>query len=109
MARRALQPGENVAVAGRSVTVAEAVPVNHKLALTPMPKGATIRKFGQPIGSAATDIAPGQWVHVHNVSIEREKAGYEFSTELVSFPTPAPGTFQGYRRKNGAAGLLVMD
>lgn len=104
VARRALQPGENVTVAGRSLTVAEAVPVNHKLALTPMPKGATIRKFGQPIGSAATDIAPGQWVHVHNVSIEREKAGYEFSTELISFPTPAPRTFQGYRRKNGAAG-----
>ncbi len=104
VARRALQPGENVTVAGRSVTVAEAIPVNHKLALIPMPKGATVRKFGQPIGSAATDIAPGQWVHVHNVSIEREKAGYEFSTELVSFPTPAPRTFQGYRRKNGAAG-----
>lgn len=104
VARRALRPGEALRVDGRTVTIAEAVPANHKVAISAIPASREIRKFGQPIGSAASDIAPGQWVHVHNVSIERDRAGYEFSTDIVQFPAVAPRTFQGFRRKDGRAG-----
>ena len=105
VARRALQAGEILSVAGRTLQVAEAVPANHKVAITDIRERDLIRKFGQPIGSASTKIAGGQWVHVHNVSIERDKAGYEFCTELVQTSKPADSrTFMGFRRKDGRAG-----
>lgn len=103
--RRAVRPEEVVTLAGRSVRIAEAIPANHKVAIQEITAGQTIRKFGQPIGSAVTAIPVGHWVHVHNVSIERERAGYEYCTDLVEPPRPAEArTFMGYRRKNGRAG-----
>ncbi len=104
VARRPLLAGEVLSVAGQQIRVAEPIPANHKLALAAINTGKTIRKFGQPIGSASQPIGPGQWVHTHNVSIEREKSGYEFGTELIEFPKPALRTFQGYRRKDGRVG-----
>ena len=104
VARRALQAGESISVGGRTIEIAEAIPANHKVAILSIPAGKTIRKFGQPIGSATDAIQPGQWIHVHNVSIEREKAEYEYSTDLIQFPTPSPRTFMGFRRPDGKAG-----
>jgi altronate hydrolase len=103
--RRAVKADEIVTLDGQSITIAEAIPANHKVAIQQIAKGQTIRKFGQPIGSAVTPIAVGQWIHVQNVCIEREQAGYEFCTEIVPPPKPAePRTFMGYRRKDGRAG-----
>jgi len=105
VARRALQAGETVTIAGKTLKIVDAIPANHKVALSDIPKTNVIRKFGQPIGTASADIGAGQWVHVQNVSSERDKAGYEFSTDLVQFPKPADDrTFMGFRRKNGSAG-----
>ena len=105
VARRALKAGEILTVAGKTVQIAEAIPANHKVAVNNLREGAVIRKFGQPIGSASTGISSGQWVHVHNVSIARDKTGYEFSTDIVAFPKPGDSrTFMGFRRKDGRAG-----
>ncbi|MEY2727442.1 MAG: Altronate dehydratase, partial [Planctomycetota bacterium] len=104
VARRALRAGETVSCGSAQLVVTEPIPVNHKLALCPLPTGATIRKFGQPIGSALNSIPAGGWVHTHNVSLDRERSDYEFSTELLNFPIPEPRTFLGYRRKSGKAG-----
>ena len=102
VARRPLQAGENLTVAGRTLQIAEAVPANHKVAVSDIREREVIRKFGQPIGSASAAIASGQWVHVQNVSVERDKPGYEFCTDIVQFPKPADSrTFMGFRRKNG--------
>lgn len=43
------------------------VPLGHKLALTDISAGAEVIEYGLPIGSASTDIAPGDYVHTHNV------------------------------------------
>ena len=105
VARRSLQSGETLTVAGKTLQIAEAVPANHKVAISEIRERDIIRKFGQPIGSARSPIASGQWVHVHNVSIERDKSGYEFCTDIVEFPKPADSrTFMGFRRKDGRAG-----
>ena len=105
VARRALQAGEILTVAGRTLEILDAVPANHKVAISDLRERDLIRKFGQPIGSASTQIARGQWVHVQNVSVERDKAGYEFCTDLVQFPQPSDNrTFMGFRRKDGRAG-----
>lgn len=105
VSRRPLLAGENLTVAGRSLQIAEAVPANHKVALSDIREREVIFKFGQPIGCASAPIARGQWVHVQNVSVERDKLGYEFCTDVVQFPKPADSrTFMGFRRKSGQAG-----
>ena len=62
-----LVKGETLTVDGASVTAIEDVERGHKIALTAIPEGAPIMKYGNPIGLAKCDIAPGAWVHVHNV------------------------------------------
>ena len=48
-----------------------AIPIGHKIALTDIKKGATVRKYGQDIGKAVADIAKGEHVHVHNLKTKR--------------------------------------
>ena len=98
--RRAVKADEIVTLDGQSITIAEAIPANHKVAIQQIAKGQTIRKFGQPIGSAVTPISVGQWIHVQNVCIEREQAGYEFCTEIVPLPSQRRprGNQELYRR-----------
>ena len=67
-----LRPEDNIAVAarhlaagqvfehqGRSITVAGRVGLGHKVALVGIRKGEAVLKYGQVIGFAACDIAPG--------------------------------------------------
>jgi altronate hydrolase len=67
VALRALKAGEPVSIDGTALIVAEAIELGHKLATAPIPEGAKIVKFGMPIGAATKAIAPGAWVHIHNI------------------------------------------
>lgn len=53
---------------GRSLKAGEAIPLGHKIALGVIAEGATILRFGVPVGFARTAIPPGRLVHVHNVA-----------------------------------------
>jgi (2R)-sulfolactate sulfo-lyase subunit alpha len=48
-----------------------AIPIGHKIALTDIKNGDTVRKYGQDIGKAVADIAKGEHVHVHNLKTKR--------------------------------------
>jgi altronate hydrolase len=63
------------------VTVAAAVPRGHKVAVQAIGIGEPIRKFGQIIGFARSDIQPGDWVHEHNVAIHDFERDYAFASE----------------------------
>jgi altronate dehydratase small subunit len=39
----------------------------HKFALVAIARGADVVKYGQPVGVALGDIAPGEHVHLHNI------------------------------------------
>ena len=54
------------------------VPKGHKMATAPIEAGAPILKFGQIIGFAAKPIAPGEWVHEHNVAMHEFARDYHF-------------------------------
>ena len=56
---------------GRDWVAAEEISFGHKLALTDIPRGTDILKYGHKIGYATKDIRKGQWVHVHNIESER--------------------------------------
>jgi altronate dehydratase len=82
----ALQPLENgrvLAVAGESVTVREAIPSGHKVAIRAIAAGEPVIKYGSPIGTATADIAPGAHVHTHNVASGRGRG------DLVESASPA--------------------
>ena len=76
-----LAPGDNVAVAktdidagtkltvmGTAITLKAKMETGHKFAFMAVKKGATITKYGAPIGVATQDIAPGDSMHIHNVT-----------------------------------------
>lgn len=44
---------------------AETIPKNHKIALTNIPSGSAIVKYGVTIGRASREILKGSWVHIH--------------------------------------------
>lgn len=90
------------------IVAARHVPKGHKLAASPIVRGAPIRKFGQIIGFAGRDIAPGDWVHEHNVELHEFARDYAFAAEARPdsglLPGEAPATFEGFRRTDGRAG-----
>jgi len=67
----ALDAGQTIEAGGATVTVAEAIPRGHKIALRPIPAGAIVMKYGSAIGHASSDIAAGAHVHTHNVASDR--------------------------------------
>ena len=82
----ALEPvaaGIRVAVEGASVTTREDIPQGHKLALTAIPAGADVIKYGYPIGRARTEIQPGQWVHTHNLATRLDGADAPQALSLI--------------------------
>lgn len=66
-----LSPGQTIEIDGRRVTVREAIGSGHKIALTHIPSGESVMKYGNPIGTATLDIEPGVHVHTHNVASTR--------------------------------------
>ena len=70
-ALESLDAGQTVQAGAASVTVAEAIPRGHKVALWAIPAGAIVIKYGSAIGHASSDIAAGAHVHTHNVASDR--------------------------------------
>ena len=66
-ALEALEPGRIVA----NLTVRDAIPRGHKVALQRIASGAAVIKYGSSIGVATDEILPGAHVHTHNVSSAR--------------------------------------
>ncbi|MDQ6691174.1 MAG: UxaA family hydrolase [Candidatus Dormibacteraeota bacterium] len=67
VAVRPLEAGELVVLEEETVAVAEPIPFGHKLALQMIPKGGDVRKYGEVVGRATSEIGCGHHVHVHNV------------------------------------------
>ena len=53
--------------AGQAPVVVEPIPRGHKFALADIAAGATVFKYGAPIGIATEDIRSGAHVHLHNL------------------------------------------
>jgi len=67
--------GETIVIKGLplslEITSVEKIPRGHKIALTKIPLGKDVVKYGFPIGYALYDISKGSYVHVHNVGSKR--------------------------------------
>lgn len=100
VAAHRLEPGQEVQYNGTDLTVGGRIDLGHKVALRPIRKGEAVCKYGQIIGFASRDIAPGEHVHVHNVAADAFERDYAFCRDCPP-PPAAPAakrTFQGYDR-----------
>jgi altronate hydrolase len=87
------------------LVLGEPVRMGHKIALVEIAPGQPVIKYGQIIGFASQPIAPGQWVHTHNVDAGAFARDYAKSTAIPPDPQPLAGyTFQGFRRADGRVG-----
>ncbi len=100
IARVALLPGTPVA---DGITASERIPAGHKVAIRAHAAGEPVRRYGQIIGFATRDIAPGQHVHTQNCGMGDFARDYAYGvdarpTEMID----PPAQFQGIRRPDGA-------
>lgn len=68
---RDVQSGESIQyVKGaemQTLSTLDAIPFGHKVAITFIPQGATVSKYGDIIGQATQAIQVGEHVHIHNI------------------------------------------
>ena len=111
-----LHADDNVAIAidlvaqgdtAAGLTARERILRGHKMAIEPIREGEPIKKFSQIIGFAKTHIAPGDWVHEHNVGLHEFDRDYRFAEDARDddlLPPEMRATFEGYRRDTGKTG-----
>ncbi len=84
------------------------VSAGHKIARAAIMAGASVLKFGQFIGTATTDIAPGDHVHIHNCAFANPQQDYAIGVDLAlaeaAIPKMQALSFQGYARADGRVG-----
>ncbi|MCS7046637.1 MAG: UxaA family hydrolase, partial [Gemmataceae bacterium] len=94
-----LRPDDEVAVAakfipagaelefhGERLIVKQPVKLGHKLAVRGVKKGGAVRKYGQIIGFARSEITPGEHVHVHNLGADLFERDYAFCQDCPPPP-----------------------
>ena len=94
-ALRALPEGAVAQIGGagsRALSLVEAVPLLHKIALVDLAAGALVVKYGEVIGVMTQDAAAGSVVHVHNMRSRRAQ------------PAPAAAGAARLSRQRGDAG-----
>lgn len=102
-----LPAGEVLHLSGRDVTLREAIPVGHKIALADLKEQDQVIKYGYPIGHVLRRVQSGEWINeqVLKTSLEGIQS-YVYQPVKTELTIPADGrTFQGYRRKNGLCGI----
>lgn len=106
VALRPLEKGERIWVEGREFIMAEEIPQGHKFALRPIKRGEEIVKYGCPIGRAKEEIAPGGWVHIHNVETGLgDTPDYHYVPVDRDVEPTRPVSFYGYPRAGGTVGI----
>lgn len=114
-----VHPDDNVAIVvnegglragatfGCGLVLAEDTPEAHKVALTEIPAGAPVIRYGSVIGFANHDIARGSWVHEEKMRIPGAPA-LDNLPLATSVPAPLPAlegyTFEGFANPDGTAG-----
>lgn len=101
-----LHKGSLIDLEDISLTLKEDIPQGHKFALSPILKGESVIKYGCPIGLASKDIKAGAWIHVHNIQTGlKDLLDYTYEKQISQLPLTQEAFFQGYRRKDGRAGV----
>jgi len=107
IAKVPLQPGTVLDAGESRIPLRQFVPSGHKIATESIQKGAALRRYGQVIGFATQDIALGDHVHTHNLSVQEFARDYNFGVDVKQVDFVAEKdrrTFMGYKRPDGRVG-----
>jgi len=110
-----LNPADNIVVAmrdlekgfrigGENIVTRAQVPAGHKVAVRSLRRGEYVRKYGQIIGVASTEIQAGDHVHTHNVDMSDFSRDYAVGSDAGPtdfFPEHEQATFEGIVRDDG--------
>ncbi len=89
---------------GGGLTCRSQVPSGHKITSRAIKKGEPILKYNVTIGFAAADIAPGTFVHSHNMEFREFDRDYAYAQDyhpVELLPESERATFMGIVRANG--------
>ena len=117
MARRLLvkiNEADNVAIAVQEIKAGtevekdliarQDIPQAHKIALTKIPAGEPVIRYGVILGYAMNDIEKGDWINEFMLELPTPPSvdDMEYATNIVKDLPEAPvKTFEGYRNPNG--------
>lgn len=107
IAKAPLAAGAVVETEVGPVRLAEDVLPGHKVAYRARRAGDPIRRYGQLIGVATADVAPGEHVHVHNLTMGERHQEYEVGSDVRPVrrrPPEEQRTFEGFLRADGRVG-----
>lgn len=96
-----IQPGEQVT---EGITALQLIPQAHKVALTDIPAGGAITRYGVTLGYAIDPIQKGQWINEHMLELPEPPSvdDMEYGTNIVTDLPEAPvKTFEGYANPDG--------
>jgi len=90
------------------------IPAGHKFALRSLALGEEILRYGCRIGVASALIAPGDWIHTHNLDVGDLARNFEIQTVPTGSPQAAVNRhFMGFPRPRGLSGtrnyILVVS
>ncbi|MBV8814014.1 MAG: altronate dehydratase [Verrucomicrobia bacterium] len=78
------------------------IPAGHKVAIHAIPADGPVRRYNQVIGFASKPIAPGEHVHVQNLTMHDFSRDYAFCSERrPASTTLSEASFQGIVRSPG--------
>jgi altronate hydrolase len=102
--KRTLKGGTELLTGSTRIAVRNTIPAGHKIAVQGIKDAAAVHRYGQIIGFAQGDIAPGEHVHSHNLVCRAYDRDYTIGE--TAWPTRPVGerTFQGFTRANGKVG-----
>ncbi|HEY6028308.1 MAG TPA: galactarate dehydratase [Pseudolabrys sp.] len=88
------------------VVLRERVPQAHKVALTDLPAGANVIRYGVVIGRALKDLPAGCWVNERLLEMPAAPGldGLPMATVKRDLPPLEGYTFEGFRNKDGSVG-----
>lgn len=91
------------------VVTRQAIPQAHKIALSDIPAGGEIVRYGVVLGYAKEAIPAGSWINEHMLDLPESPAldNMPWGTNLLTpdqLPTPHRTVWMGYRNRTGPAG-----
>ncbi len=114
-----INPSDNIAVAltplksgtkidlNGGIILQKDIPSGHKFALTDIPEGGNVIKYGFPIGHLICNVSKG--CHIDHNILKTNLEGisdYTYTPNLVEIkPSDCQRTFLGFRRGDGAVGV----
>lgn len=78
------------------IILSDDIPTGHKVALTDIPEGGKIIRYGQIIGYAVRHITTGEWVHESKMILPDPPGLDSIPLPPISQPQPQPQPLPGY-------------